>query len=74
MSTARIDLTLPQELDRALNELVVASGIAKASIIRTALAEYLAEHGALPREAARAIPLVPTHGPGLSTHKQKGPQ
>ena len=66
----RLDTKITRSLDGALDELVTVTGIAKASLVRLALAQYLAAQGALPPEHPDLIALVPTSGPGLSIHRK----
>lgn len=67
----RMDVLITPGLDRALDELVTTTGVAKAALVRKAVALYLAEQGVLSSEVAEAVPLIPTHGPGLSRHRHR---
>lgn len=69
----RLDAKITAELDRALNELVLATGVAKASLVRAALAQYLAAHGALPPGHPELVTLAPTAGPGLASQRKDTP-
>jgi hypothetical protein len=66
----RLDAKITADLDRALNELVLATGVAKASLVRAALAQYLAGHGALAPGHAELVTLAPTAGPGLASQRK----
>jgi len=63
-------LLLTPDMDRGLDELVTTTGVAKAALVRKAVALYLAEQGVLSHEVAEAVPMIPTAGPGLSRHRK----
>lgn len=62
--------TVTPEIDRAITEIVQATGVSKASVVRRLLASGLAEHGAISPEASAALPATPTAG-RLSAVRQK---
>jgi len=66
----RLDTKITPELDHAMNELVIAAGVSKASLVRAALAQYLAARGVLPPDHPDLIEPTPTRGPGLAIQKE----
>jgi len=65
-----LETSITPELDAALNELVLTTGVSKASVVRTALAQYLATQSVLPPESPALIEPTPTRGPGLAIQKE----
>ena len=61
-----MDTKITPELNNALNELVLATGVSKASLVRAALAQYLTARGVLPPDHPDLIEPTPTRGPGLA--------
>lgn len=66
----RLDTKITPEIDRAMNELVIVAGVSKASLVRAALAQYLAARGVLPPDHPDLIEPTPTRGPGLAIQKE----
>lgn len=50
------------EIDRAITEIVQATGVSKASVVRRLLARGLADHGAISPEVTASLPPTPTAG------------
>jgi hypothetical protein len=67
----RIDTNITPELDSGLDELVLVTGQSKASLIRQALAQFLASRGVLPPNHPQQIEPTPTRGPRVTTRKDK---
>ena len=65
--------TVTPEFDHALRDLVVVTGVSKASLVRAALAEYLAARGVLPPDRPDLIEPKPTRGPGLASQRKDTP-
>lgn len=63
--------TVTPELDHALRDLVVVTGVSKASLVRAALAHYLAARGVLPPDHPDLIEPTPTRGPGLASQRKE---
>lgn len=59
--TARVEFKLPADFDAALGALATASGEAKSSHLRRAVAWYLAEYGLGQSAASTPVITNPTH-------------
>ncbi len=66
----RMDTKITPELNNALNELVLATGVSKASLVRAALAQYLTARGVLPPDHPDLIEPTLTRGPGLASQRK----
>ncbi|PWC03067.1 hypothetical protein DCE94_12385 [Agromyces badenianii] len=62
---------MPEEIDRALAQVVALTGIAKTTLVRQALAAHLGAMGVIRPEVAEALRPVPTRGRGLATNRKK---
>lgn len=59
------------ELDSGLDELLLVTGQSKASLVRQALAQFLAKRGVLPPDHPSQIEPTPTRGSRAATRKDK---
>lgn len=72
-NTARLDLTIPPEYERALEQLVELSGVAKVTFVRQALGDMLTTMGLVYPEVADSLRVKKTAGrtrPATITRKR----
>lgn len=65
-----LETTITPDLDHGLDEVVIATGVSKASIVRLAIGRLLAERGVLAADHPDLIASTPTRGPGLATQRK----
>lgn len=69
----RLDTKITPTLDHGLDEVVIATGVSKASIVRLAIARLLAEQGVLASDHPDLIDPTPSTGPGLASQRKDTP-
>lgn len=67
----RLEAKVTPEVEHALNVLVLVTRRSKASLVREALAAYLAQHDALPPQHSAEIEPTLTRGPGLASQRKE---
>ena len=67
----RLDVMITPELNATLDQIVRATGIAKATLVRDALARYGESLGYLPEGTANSLTPTRTSGPGLAADRKE---
>lgn len=67
----RLDMTIPDDLNDALDSVVRVSGVSKAALVRRAIGQLMVEYNALPPHAIAHIDPTPSTAPLASERERK---
>ncbi|WP_336629667.1 MULTISPECIES: CopG family transcriptional regulator [unclassified Microbacterium] len=67
----RLEISVPPEVDSALESLATMSGVSKATVAREALVTGLAPYDLIPAHVVAAMPTTLSAGPRSTAHKKE---
>lgn len=67
----RLEISVPPEVDSALNSLAAMTGVSKATVARDALVAGLAPYNLIPEHVAAGMPATLSAGPRSTAHKKE---